>query len=262
MNKVYDKVFFYSKDGLRLVGIWNIPKSNTLKAIILVHGITVDKDEDGIFIELAELLKENGYAVFRFDFRGHGESEGRSVDMTIAGELLDLDAAVMEVKSKGYKKIGLLAASFGGSIAALYVAQNQEKIRCLCLWNPCLNYDHCFLNPFLPWLRNKIGSMRKDFKEKGWTTLGSRKFKIGKQLFDEMEQLFPYKVVSKINIPTIIIHGDQDTYVPYKDSKKYLKYLKEGELVTIKGGEHGFHDIKKHTETANQATLTFFKKFE
>lgn len=219
------KITFSSTDNLKLCGIWHLPKEKTDKAIILAHGITVDKDEDGIFPDLAKKLCEKGFAVFRFDFRGSGESEGKSVDMTIKGEIEDLKAAVNYVLKSGYKKIGLLGASFGGGIATTVGSIYQNKIKCLCLWNPDLNHDHTFLHPITPWLKQKRFKIRRDFEEKGWSELGSRRFKIGKQLFDEMEKHLPYKDIKKIKIPTMIVHGDCDTKVLFADSQKYIRNL-------------------------------------
>ena len=70
-----EKHYFKSGD-LILCGILTRPTKNTDKCIVLCHGITVDKDEGGIFTELARKLAEAGFTVFRFDFRGHEESEG------------------------------------------------------------------------------------------------------------------------------------------------------------------------------------------
>lgn len=252
------KVFFSSKDGTKLCGVWHIPDITTNKAIILAHGITANKDESGVFIDLAELLKNNGFAVFHFDFRGSGESGGKSVDLTIKGEMDDLAAAVDEVKQKGYTHLGLLGASFGGAVGILYSAEHLGQIHCLCLWNPVLDYDHCFLHATTPWIKDKVGHMGRDFEEKGWTTLGSAKFVIGKQLFDEMEKLFPYKELRKMKTPIIILHGAEDRHVPYEDSKQYSDGV--GELVTIIGASHGFHEKGRIQQEAFQSTLAFFKK--
>lgn len=255
-----NKVTFQSKDGLKLVGIWAVPTQSTNKAVVMAHGLSVNKDESGLFIKLAETLREDGFAVFRFDFRGRPESEGKAIDMTIKGELLDLDAAIEEAINKNYNRVGLLGASFGGSIATLYTSKNQNKLKCLCLWNPVLNYDHTFINPFLPWLINDINDMKKDISQKGWTTLGKKNYIIGKGLFNEMTRLFPYDELKKISIPTIIIHGDKDTYVPFEDSKKYAKNLKNGVFIKIEGAEHGFHQEPFETQVVN-ITLDFFKKY-
>jgi len=172
------KITFPSTDGTRLCGVWHIPEVRTDKAIILAHGITADKDESGVFVGIAELLKDNGFAVLRFDFRGSGESGGKSIDLTIKGEMDDLGAAMDEVKDAGCSRLGLLGASFGGGVAILYSSKHVARIKCLCLWNPVLDYDHCFLHATTEWIKNKVGHMRRDFEEKGWTTLGSAKFVI------------------------------------------------------------------------------------
>ncbi|OGK18001.1 hypothetical protein A3G67_04535 [Candidatus Roizmanbacteria bacterium RIFCSPLOWO2_12_FULL_40_12] len=256
-----EKVFFKTNDGLTLCGIWETPDGQTNKAIVLAHGITVDKEEEGIFTEFSPLLVQNGFAVLRFDFRGHGESEGKSVDMSIKGVLEDLGAALSEVEAKGYNSVGLVGASFGGATAALYASSNEGQLKCLCLWNPSLNYDHTFLNPITSWLKDKKERIKKDFEEKGWSTIGSHNFAIGKHLYDEMEGIFPYEALKKIDIPTLIVHGTNDDYVPFSDSEEYVKNLKNGELVTVENGEHGFQENKEHGQIAKQATINFFKKY-
>ena len=251
------RITFKSKDGTKLVGVWHLPKSKTNKAVVLAHGITVNKDESGVFVQLADQLVENGFAVFRFDFRGHGKSGGKSVDMTLSGELSDLTAAINLVKQQ-YCQIGLLGASFGGGISTLYTAKNQEKLQALCLWNPVLNYDHCFLNPTLPWIAARKTHIRNDIQTQRWTTLGKRNFILGRKLFEEMVIFRPYEEIVKINIPKIIIHGDKDTKVPYEDSKMYINNSES--LVTIKEAKHGFHK-KQEFDQAAKATLVFFNKY-
>jgi pimeloyl-ACP methyl ester carboxylesterase len=268
MNK---KIVFKTKDGLTLTGIWDLPTGGTNKAVVLAHGITVDKDEGGVFVKLAEALVQKGFAVFRFDFRGHGESGGKSIELTVSGEILDLEAAMSEVKAsgnrkefqeyigKGFDEIGLLGASFGGGSSTLYTSKHQKEIKCLCLWNPVLNYEHTFLNPTVPLIREKKEHMAKDFIEKGWTAMGSRKFVVGKILFEDMAKYEPFKTLKDIHIPALIVHGAKDTKVPYEDSVEYVKFLPEGKLVSLEDSEHGFHQPWE-TEKAIKATVEFFQK--
>jgi uncharacterized protein len=253
---VNHKVYFRSEDGVRLCGVWEEPEVKTDKAIILAHGITVDKDESGIFVTLAEALVKEGFAVFRFDFRGHGESEGTTEEMTIEGELMDMAEALRLVEEKGYAHIALLAASFGGGIGTLFTADNQERLRCLCLWDPVLNYEHTFLNPTLPWIRERKSHMKSEIESQGWTTLGSRQVKVGKALFEQMEIYKPYEALKEITLPLVIIHGDKDTKVPYEDSKEYVTRAKNGRLITIEGAEHGFHEAWER-KIAIQKTVEF-----
>jgi len=254
-----NKITFNTTDGLSLTGIWHLPEEESTRVIVLAHGITVDKDENGIFIQLADRLVQKGFVVFRFDFRGHGESKGKSVDMTVMGEVEDLESAIEEVKKKGYTTIGLLGASFGGGIATLYASKHQKDIVALCLWNPALNYDHTFLNPTSPWVRDQKEHMRKDILEKGWTTLGSKNFVIGKALFDDMARLKPFEALKNITIPTLFLHGTNDTKVSFEDSKEYINLLSNGKLVIFDGAEHGFHKDWE-TKRALDETVAFFGK--
>lgn len=257
------KVFFKNRSRLKLCGIWHLPKNKTNKAIILAHGLTVDKEEQGIFEPLANRLKENGYAVFRFDFSGFGESDGNSIDMTLTTEINDLTASINEVKENGFNKIGLLGASFGGGIVPLLPQNVLNQLSALCLWNPSLNYYHILLDPIVPHYIPFKKIWEKDLKEKGYTRMGSAKVKIGKKLFDEMRILKPYEALKKIIVPTIIVHSIKDTYVPYEDSKKYVKYLMNGELITIENLGHGFQEEDPENYKTNIPiikTVEFFTK--
>lgn len=59
--------------------------------VILMHGIFSSKD----FIPMPQLAKglaKAGIASIRFDFEGHGKSDGRKQDMTIEKEITDARA--------------------------------------------------------------------------------------------------------------------------------------------------------------------------
>lgn len=260
-----EKIFFKSKDGTMLCGIWSRPGKNNGKAVILAHGITVNKDEDGLFPILAAKLTDLGYSVFRFDFRGHGERRGEWFSVTVNGEVTDLESAYLQVKKNRFNKIGLLGASFGGGIASILAAKSQIKLDFLCLWYPVLNYDHAFINPYLPWLKDKIRQMKTDLKIKGFTFLPNEKpFKIGRDLYDDMKIYYPYKELTKVKIPAVIIHGDRDTYVPFSDSEKYILKMKGiTKLIAIQGADHGFSGKSNGSfeRVAIEKTVQCFRKY-
>ena len=79
-------------DGLRLDARWH--EGGGDRAVVLAHGLTVDLEENGLFEPLAEKLAARGLSVLRFSFRGHGASDGIDTETTIAGERMDLRAAV------------------------------------------------------------------------------------------------------------------------------------------------------------------------
>jgi uncharacterized protein len=255
------KVFFQTTDGLKLCGILLTPKQKTQTCIILCHGITVDKEEDGIFTNLAKKLCDAGFAVFRFDFRGHGESEGRSVDMTITGELEDLKAAVYFLQGKKYKTFGILGASFASGAVSFFSSKYQKLIKALILWNAVIDYSEN-INPTLSWTKKYWGQAAFErIKKFGFTTVGSRKFEIGEKLIKEIKILKPWKELLKLSIPILFIHGDKDNYVPVDDSIKYFKMMKNAKLEIIHGADHGFHENQKFAEQGEKATIDFLKRY-
>lgn len=255
-----EKITFKNSEGTELVGILETPLEETSKCIILCHGITSDKDEDGIFVELSERLVAKGFAVFRFDFRGHGESGGRSIDMTITGEQADVEAAVKAMEEKGYKELGLLGASFAGGAVSLYTAANPEKIKALVLWNALIDYA-IRVTPTTQWGKKYLGQPAIDRANRlGYTEIGNSMFRVGKKLMDEMGALEPWKALVDLEMPILFVHGNKDTYIDYHDSVKYSLLIKNAQLEIIRGAEHGFHDEAEHAKQAYDITVDFFAK--
>jgi non-heme chloroperoxidase len=64
--------------------------------------------------------------------------------------------------------------------------------------------------------------------------------------------------LKKINVPVLVMHGDDDQIVPYEDSAVLTaKLLREGTLKTYKGFPHGMPSTE--AETINADLLAFFK---
>ncbi|MEV4238938.1 alpha/beta fold hydrolase [Nocardia sp. NPDC049737] len=141
-----------SVDGIRLdFAVHHCTVEPTLGVVLLVHGITVDMDEvGGMFVRLAQQLVLQGFDVVRFSFRGHGASGGTQQGVTIAGECLDLQAAVTAVRERfAGQRMSIVAASFGAVSTALSLSWLDDLYR-LVLWNPVLDL-RTFLVPELAW---------------------------------------------------------------------------------------------------------------
>ncbi len=62
--------------------------------------------------------------------------------------------------------------------------------------------------------------------------------------------------VAKIDVPTLVIHGDSDAIVPFEISgKRSAEAIAGSELVVIKDGPHGIN--ASHAQEFNQALLAF-----
>ncbi len=132
---------FRSLDGLRLSATWTVPSAAASSAAVLVHGGGVTRDEGGFFSRLAAGLRQAGIASLRLDLRGHGSSEGRQEDLTLAGIMNDIRAAVAHVRDlTGNGPVNLVGTSFGGGISGCFASHHPDQIRRLVLLNPLVNY--------------------------------------------------------------------------------------------------------------------------
>jgi len=103
---------FQSGDGVTLRG-WYIPCENSVKTIIICSGANGSLDAD---VQVAPWLHEAEFNVLLYNWRAHGQSEGRIVTLGF-NERYDLIAAVEFVKSQGAERIGVLGFSMGGTVA-------------------------------------------------------------------------------------------------------------------------------------------------
>lgn len=109
--------FFDAADGLKLYGDWYAPKNAEVRAgILVVHGYA---DHGGRYAELSCHLADHGYAVFAFDYRGHGQAGGARGHCDSFEEYLrDLERAIARAQMGiGDRPLALFAHSHGGLIA-------------------------------------------------------------------------------------------------------------------------------------------------
>jgi uncharacterized protein len=251
--KSENKVFYRSKDGAKLCGIFMLPK-NARGYTLLAHGITMDKNEwNNFYVDIAHQLFRKNIASLRFDFRGHGESGGTQKDITIMGELLDIEASANKIYSKWNDKISIIGTSFGAGPAILYAAKNNNKIKCLILLCPVLDYIATFLKPITPWAKETFNEKGFKYLENNGYILLDGDFKLGANLIEEFKLIKPYELLSKLDCPVLMIHGDKDTMVPYKISKKYSSINKKSEFITLKGADHGFIAINDETGESKES---------
>ena len=219
--------------------------------IVFCHGLRWFKEGEEPFVKAAEELNQHGFSTLLFDFRGHGKSSGDSAqDFTITGQLADIATAIAFLKQHNTKTIYLAGASFGAGAAVLYAAKHPE-IKKLLLANPSLDYDRTITKHFqhqLPLLETQ-----------GYIEAGSRKFKLGKKLFEELQQFSPDKELERITCDLLIIHGDMDTRIAHQGVVEIFEKLTnpKKKFSLILGADHGFH-VEPFTSQAAELIINFF----
>lgn len=110
------KVSFHTEDGVELSGY--LFGSHTV-GVILSHMQSADQQSWWLF---ARILKDKGYQVLTYDFRGYRDSQG---EIDIGRIDMDVKAALDFMQSKDTSKIFLIGANMGGT-ASLKVASRED----------------------------------------------------------------------------------------------------------------------------------------
>ncbi len=151
--------------------------------------------------------------------------------------------------------ITLLAHSFGGQVAAYFASQNPEMIDKLILFAPALFRKRKGLRRILFAIAAKIGKLifRLPYIEKFdvwakkvlYKTADSPDYNgtsgIKREIFKKIVRQDLTEYLPKISVPTLLVQGNFDKYVPIEDSEKAAKLIPNAKLEIVQFGRHGMH---------------------
>ena len=241
--RIKEKVFFENSKGDKLWGIISNPTAEKEKPIVvLCHGFFRSK-EGRTYTGFEKILNESGISTFRFDFFGHGESEGKFEEVTTSEAVDDVLNAIKFIEESGYRKIGLMGSSFGG-MASIIAASKVRGLYVLALKSPVSDYSSLFQA-----YQNE--QEVKEIKEKGFTyitDIEGNKRRLNISFFIDDQNAKGYEAAKKIKIPTLIVHGDKDDSVPLEQSKKTASMMENCQLEIIKGADHGYSNEQHFKE--------------
>src|ERR1700728_882700 len=133
-----------SLDGTRLDASIVTPASGDSGTVLLIHGITAEKNEGGMYVRLASRLADKGIGSLRFSFRGHGKSDGAQSGLTIGGELADIFSAFHAVIDQS-RPLYAVASSFGAVQLIALIHSLELPLEKIVFWNPVLDLSGTFL---------------------------------------------------------------------------------------------------------------------
>lgn len=91
--------------------------------VVLMHGF-ISRKENPLFDEMEKQLLDKKVAVVRFDFDGHGQSEGDFSKMTVTSEVEDAKAMIRYAHSLEFANgVSIAGHSQGGLIASLVAGE-------------------------------------------------------------------------------------------------------------------------------------------
>lgn len=145
--------FFFKNNNCNLFGVLHVPDINASKlkpktsntdnhGVVLCCPFAEEKLwSHRVFVNFARLLAKNGYTILRFDYMGHGDSEGDFEDFTVETRLSDIAKSVEVIKEKAnVAHVGLLGLRLGTTLAAISAEENPG-IDFLILWEPVVKVE-------------------------------------------------------------------------------------------------------------------------
>ena len=244
------------------------------QVVVFSHGWPLNSDS---WESQMQFLAEKGYRVIAHDRRGHGRSsqpwDGNDMDHYAD----DLSAVINALKVKDVTLVGF---STGGGEVARYIGRHGTRlvkkaalisavppIMVKTEWNPngvpmsvfdgireASNKDRSQLyldiasGPF-------FGFNREGTKPSQGMMAGA------KNTYDSIAAFSATDFredLAKFDVPTLVVHGDDDQIVPIETTgKASAALIKNSKLIVYKGAPHGLADT--HKEQLNQDLLEFLR---
>lgn len=211
-------------------------KGEKLPLVIICHGFTGNCNSE-LLTDVANDLEEQGIASLRFDFNGHGKSEGEFQNMTVLNEIEDLKNVIAWARAQSWvEDISLLGHSQGGVVVSMTAGElGSDAIKNVVLMAPAavLRDDAIRGNTqgaqYDPW------NLTADYVELPWGG-----YKLGRKYIETARDLPIYETAWRYTGPVLVIQGTHDRVVPYTYAERYEQGYKNCTLKLLPDEDHSF----------------------
>lgn len=245
-------VAYTARDGSTIEGYLTLPKgiNQPIATILHPHGGPGARDMDG-FDYWTAFFNSLGYGVFRPNFRGSSgygyefaQSQMRGWGLTMQDDLTDATQWLIEQKIADPQRICIVGASYGGYAAAMAAVKTPELFTCAISFagvsdlKMLVNASRRYLNN--KFVKNQIGSDA-----------------------DDLEARSPYHQADKIQIPILLLHGEDDRVVDVEHSRRLSQELedldKQVEYIEFAKGDH-YLSLQHNRHKAFKAMQVFLQQ--
>jgi hypothetical protein len=130
--------------GEKIAWLECLPDTSTKPSLLFLHGGGAATKERTLY--LAHELAQIGIGSVLFDFSGHGESTGKSIESTLEKRVKEA-CEVYKNKLDPRRRLGIVASSMGGYVA-LKMIERQINVGFVALFSPAVYSDDAFSQRF------------------------------------------------------------------------------------------------------------------
>lgn len=180
--------------------------------------------------------RERSIAYCRFDYQGHGQSDGKFAEGNISRWLKD---TLNILDATPNRRLVLVGSSMGAWIAQLACIQRPERVAALLLLASATDFTRELIEPALD------KTQLRALKENGQVLIPSdyddgSPYPITEQLLQDGSNHLLLQRPIGISCPVRLIHGTADIDVPWQISQRTLEQLQseDVQLLLLKDSDH------------------------
>ncbi len=254
------RISYAAADGLPIPAYLTLPAGRAerkLPLIVLPHGGPARHDV-AQFDWWAQALANQGYAVLQPNYRGSDLS--RSFLAAGFGEWgrkmqTDLSAGVRYLAAQGIidpARVCIVGASYGGYAALAGVTLDPGVYRCAISVAGIAD-----LKRMLKWVNDRHFN-RDNYEQRYWERF------MGARGPDDrvLAEISPIDHIASVSVPVLLIHGRDDTVVPYEQSRVMAEALrranKDVQFVTLQHEDHWLSRSETRLQML-QASVAFLR---
>ena len=211
-----------TSDGIALDGWFFSPVGPARAVMVLVHGKDINRQH---FSGAARRFVDEGVAVVAFDQRAHGRSTGEYVTYG-AKEVGDLRLVIDAALQKWGRDLPvvLVGESLGAAVA-LQTAAVEPRVRAVVAGASFADLT-TVVDDHAPAILGKAGKAKA-------IEVAER------EAHFHIADISPERAALHITVPTLLLHGSEDTYLPLRHSLRIYENLAgPKELVRLEGVDH------------------------
>jgi dipeptidyl aminopeptidase/acylaminoacyl peptidase len=222
-------------DGLALRGVLSLPPgppAANLPLVVMPHGGPEARDYP-VFDWWAQAFASRGYAVFQPNFRGSSDYgvAFRNAGFGEWGRKMqtDISDGVAELAKQGLvdpKRVCIVGASYGGYAALAGVTLQQGLYRCAVAVAGV----------------SDLGAMTRYVHDRGGDEASSGTRYWSAFMGEHQDDVSPIRLASRADAPILLVHGKDDTVVPFAESEAMAAALRAAgkpvEFVVMQGEDH------------------------